>query len=420
MNKENRIILFFLFVAICAPIIQDLLKGIGFNELSVFVSYIDELFVVFLFIYTLFTKGIHHQKVITYAIIALYMVGLVSGGNSVFSWKVNILGAFNNLKSFLIFVCLSQYKFEMSDFKKFGYYFICFFPIIFLSYLIELFIPTFRSSVFDFGNQGLAYRRGFRCMGGIFPRYTHASLWGLVMYVLYSVYYTYEKKNFKRWFCLYMIVATIKVKDIIAVIMTFTIQKFSKINLVYVVIVGFLGIISMDVYEYLYPEHYALYFGEGADDSIRNIMNVTSIEIAFDYFPLGVGWGKFGSATSAQFYSEIYNKYGIEGLWGLNYESNHSFMQDNQFPMFLGETGFLGTFLFLFIVFKVFTPFLIGFFKKTSDPNYAMPACLFIYFIVCVMGKPVFVAVPHSFVIWGIAGMFYSIIKKQEKVYENT
>ena len=136
------------------------------------------------------------------------------------------------------------------------------------------------------------------------------------------------------------------------------------------------------------------------------------MRIANEFLPLGVGWGKFGSATSAQIYSEVYNNYGIEGLWGLNYETNHSFMQDNQLPMFLGETGYLGTILFFFILYYVFKPYLIGFFKNTRDCRFAMPACLFIYFFVCIMGKPVFVAVPHSFVIWGIAGMFYSISKQ--------
>lgn len=380
------------------------------DTLSTVASYIDEVFVIILLVYTMISKGFHKAKPLLLAIVSLYVVGLISGANSKFTWVVNSLGAFNNLKSFIVCLCFCQYTFSKNDFLNFGKKFVYFFPIIVLSYTVEFCIPSFRTAVLDFGNQGVSYRMGLRLLGGIFPTYTYASLWGLVMYILYAVYFPLGRViRFKRMFSAFMIFATIKVKDVIAFCLTNAILFSKKLKPYYILAFGVFAVMLFELYQILLPEHYNIYFGEDSDDAIRNIMNVTSIKIADNFFPLGVGWGKFGSATSAQIYSEIYNNYGIEGLWGLNYETNHSFMQDNQLPMFLGETGYLGTLLFFFILYYVFKPFIIGYFKNTRDFRFAMPASLFIYFLVCIIGKPVFVAVPHSFVIWGVAGIFYSI-----------
>lgn len=411
-SSENKWLLFWLFVAICGPIIQGLFRSIHMYAISTAASYIDEIFVIILLIYTMISKSFHKAKPLLLAIVSLYVVGLISGANSKFTWVTNSLGAFNNLKSFIVCLCFCQYTFSKKDFLNFGKKFIYFFPVIVLSYIVEFCIPSFRSAVLDFGNQGVSYRMGLRLLGGIFPTYTYASLWGLVMYILYTVYFPFGRViRFKRMFSAFMIFATIKVKDVVAFCLTNAILFSKKLKPYYILVFGIFAVMLFELYQFLLPEHYNIYFGEDSDDAIRNIMNVTSVKIADDFFPLGVGWGKFGSATSAQIYSEVYNNYGIEGLWGLNYETNHSFMQDNQLPMFLGETGYLGTLLFFFILYYVFKPFIIGFFKNTRDFRFAMPASLFIYFLVCIIGKPVFVAVPHSFVIWGVAGIFYSISK---------
>lgn len=97
-SSENKRLLNGLFFAICGPIIQGLLKSVHMDTLSTVASYIDEVFVIILLVYTMISKGFHKAKPLLLAIVSLYVVGLISGANSKFTWVVNSLGAFNNLK----------------------------------------------------------------------------------------------------------------------------------------------------------------------------------------------------------------------------------------------------------------------------------------------------------------------------------
>ena len=92
-------------------------------------------------------------------------------------------------------------------------------------------------------------------------------------------------------------------------------------------------------------------------------------------------------------------------------------MSDTFWPMIFGETGLLGTLVYLIILYKAFGLYVKGFLKDTSDKRYVMPAFFFIVFLGSSLGKPVFSGPPHSLVVWGIAGIFYSLCKKH---YVNT
>lgn len=408
---NNRNILILLFIGILSPIFlgwfQETIKN---SSLAFFASLIDELVVIILLCNTLISKRKVCNKIMIVLIFFLWVIGFISGFNSEFDYKVNFLGAFNICKSMILYWCLCQYSFSTKDIDLFTSKFTVLLPLLLISYIIELFYSGFRP-LLGFQVQGLSYRNGLRCLGGIFPRFTYASLFGLLYYIIYTKY-LFLKSSIKRSnFGLFMVVATLKIKDIFGIVVVYVCGKFKKIKPIYIIPLVLLGIAMVSAYEFFFPDHYNTYFGDDADGAVRNIMTYTGLRIVKDYFPFGVGWGKFGSATSAQYISEIYQQYGIEGLWGLDYNENHSFMQDTQWPMFLGETGFLGTLVFLIILYVAFSPYLKAFFNNTNDRNSVIPAMLFIYFIVVSIGKPVFVAVPHSYVLWGFAGIFYSKIK---------
>lgn len=412
-NKEmkNKAILNLLFLTILSPIILGWCQETFHSSLlaSVF-SLVDELFVLFLLVLTLVTKKTKCNKKTALLIIALWIIGLLSGANSKFNLLINLLGGFNVCKSMILYWCLCQYFFTNNEIDNFVKKITQLLPFIFVTYIIEFFFTGFRPFL-GFETQGLQYRNGLRCFGGIFSRFTYASLFGLLYYIIYTRFCLLKTSTKKSYFGIFMVTATLKIKDIFGIIIVYICSKFKKIKAIYIIPIFVMVISLTSAYEFFFPEHYNTYFGEDADGAVRNIMTYTGIKIVRDYFPLGVGWGKFGSATSAQYVSEIYQTYGIEGLWGLDYDGNHSFMQDTQWPMFLGETGFLGTFVFLTILYVAFSPYLKTFFNNTKDKISAIPAMLFIYFIVVSIGKPVFVAVPHSYVLWGFAGIFYNNIK---------
>ncbi len=84
------------------------------------------------------------------------------------------------------------------------------------------------------------------------------------------------------------------------------------------------------------------YFVDEADESARSALMQTSIQVANDHFPLGAGFGTYGSHYSQVVYSPLYYRYGLNEIWGLS-ESNSGFICDTFWPMILGQSGYLGT-----------------------------------------------------------------------------
>jgi len=95
------------------------------------------------------------------------------------------------------------------------------------------------------------------------------------------------------------------------------------------------------------------YLSEEAQFTIaRNLFYIKSVTIARDYFPFGVGLGRYGSYLSRMYYSPIYVKYGMSKIWGLSKKYPY-FINDTFWPMVLGESGFIGFFSYLVILFII-------------------------------------------------------------------
>lgn len=77
----------------------------------------------------------------------------------------------------------------------------------------------------------------------------------------------------------------------------------------------------------------------------RPALYVTSVQIMYDYFPFGSGFGSFATHASGAFYSEIYRDYEIDMVWGLS-EDFSPFVADTHFPS-LAQFGVVGLFLFV-------------------------------------------------------------------------
>jgi hypothetical protein len=67
----------------------------------------------------------------------------------------------------------------------------------------------------------------------------------------------------------------------------------------------------------------------------------SSQKIARNDFPLGVGFGRFGSYPSRTAYSAVYDQYELSGVYGLS-RLFPQFIDDTSWPSVLGETGVFG------------------------------------------------------------------------------
>ena len=74
---------------------------------------------------------------------------------------------------------------------------------------------------------------------------------------------------------------------------------------------------------------------------------------ANSHFPLGSGFGTFGSAEAAKNYSQLYIEYGFRGRWGMSPDYK-AFLHDNYWQSVIGQFGWIGFSLVVICYIRVF------------------------------------------------------------------
>ena len=120
--------------------------------------------------------------------------------------------------------------------------------------------------------------------------------------------------------------------------------------LVLVIILGMLpavlALLGPGIFEAVFGD-LELYYG-GDQLSARSRLTAGGAQIATEHFPLGVGFGRYASATAADYYSPEYTKLGFENIYGVGSGPEMGkYLNDTQWPALLGETGWLGTIAFV-------------------------------------------------------------------------
>lgn len=119
-----------------------------------------------------------------------------------------------------------------------------------------------------------------------------------------------------------------------------------------------------------------MYFGVGETVSINNVsedyiaramLYATSVDVFKDYFPFGSGFGSFASFTSGVYYSDIYAKYNIDGIAGIN-RNDYSYIADTYYPC-LAQFGVVGVLLYIsFFIYIIRKAYLL--YLKTKQEKY--------------------------------------------------
>lgn len=88
------------------------------------------------------------------------------------------------------------------------------------------------------------------------------------------------------------------------------------------------------------------YYVTGLDNEAmaRPMSYKTSLQILWDYFPLGPGMGSFACNGAWKFYSPLYYEYNLTSIWGLSPEGGF-FICDAYYPT-LAQFGVVGIFFF--------------------------------------------------------------------------
>lgn len=156
----------------------------------------------------------------------------------------------------------------------------------------------------------------------------------------------------------------------------------------------------------------ATYFDQSEGTAARTLMTRDSFFVALDYFPLGAGFGRFGSDTASEFYSPLYLERGYQNVWGLSERTGNAlFLTDTMWPAILGETGILGLLAFVIALVAIFRRLR----RLTADQEPIVRwmgltgiAWVFQYLLEST-GNPVFVSPPSYvplFLLVGLLGSF--------------
>ncbi len=129
----------------------------------------------------------------------------------------------------------------------------------------------------------------------------------------------------------------------------FALGRLTRRQRTWLVGVGLVGaltiaVVARDQLDLIIEDTIDNYLDADRDDQARFVMAYVGADLATSHFPLGVGLGRFGSAPSLTYYSEVYEQTGLANLPGFSSDPDEPhYMMDAYWQHLLGEVGWLGT-----------------------------------------------------------------------------
>ena len=417
-----------IFIVVDIILFQDSFSEI--IKLSI-INYIDELFIVFYFLYSLFKSKGRIPKValnLLVCTIGLFLLGIVFCLiNSSYDMFSLIMSGFLIIKFFILLSAIiikplgdSTRESIMKSIKILG-------VISIITGAINFIFP-------DIWTHLISYTYVYKRMGltSVMGLFIHAGQYGWFMLFVAIIYLSEYKAGMNnkgnKLFIIYSIAAilSLKVKVIISIFIIFFAYTYivgnKKINIKQLVIFIFVGLIIISCFGDLIYNTYKQYFTVNQGDmSARYALLNGSLKIMRDYFPFGVGFGKFASYYATQSYSEYYFIYGLSNVYGLKY-GNVFFGTDTFWPMIFGETGFIGTVIYISMLAYLIKNMKISIRKSRGIGKQYLYAVLgmfvFIQALVESTGEPIFNSSPQNIFIAISVGISISIIRSNYCVGE--
>lgn len=334
IKKYDKIILPVLFVY--ALFINPI------SQISIF-SYFDELFTFIFAFYCLMNvkEVFRYKRIICYAWILFLVIGLIS--SIIFQYQgifAVLMDSFAiNSKFIIVYLACYLYfiknkanvKNEIINCAK-----VIIIVLAFITVHDLIFNPIFPKAEFRY------FMYSYRLMFS-HPTYLAAAMSTLL------ILFGFDNKDNKN--IAYMIIASIigvftfRLKAVafiafywIVYIVVFILKK-EKL-LIQTIIVGVISsfVIAKDAIE-------GYFLVSAGKFSPRSIMLNDSIKLASNHFPLGTGFGSFGTTIADKFYSPLYYELGYQNFWGMGPE-NSMFLTDCFWPAVIAQTGYVGLIIF--------------------------------------------------------------------------
>jgi hypothetical protein len=143
----------------------------------------------------------------------------------------------------------------------------------------------------------------------------------------------------------------------------------------------------------------------------RPALYAGSVAIAIDQFPIGAGFGRYGSHISRVFYSPLYEELGLSRVYGLRPRSPIA-VTDTFWPMILGETGIIGLLAYAAFIMTLMARVWRAGQRAIVQRRRALYLGAFMAMILALVESlvaPTFVAPPVAYFTFAVAGVVVAI-----------
>lgn len=396
-------------VSLFVGTIQPFLPGIIYKNFSFF----DEFVILISFFVIFLYRFRFPQRRLVFFIFIYCIFGFASGLRHNVSISLMAKSFLLEIKGPILFIALSQLTIRKSHLVKIGKVFYVFFLLLLIATFFDLVFGLYWKTI---GRFLLSYRYGIYTPNAFF-HYPSDFGWAAAMYATFFA--TFGIPKYKKSFLLsiLMLISSLRLKEIVGVFLVFPFRN--RIFGVRYVVPGILLIVlSFYATKIIFPQHYSQYLGK--DTSARTVFYLTSIIIAKDNFPFGVGLGRFGGPISANPYSPVYYQYGITNINGLE-PDNPLMINDTFWPMILGESGVLGVVSYCAILWVIFDfLFKINTFSDSFDRKLVLfTRNIVVINLIGTIAKPLLTRPPSYFFVFGLVGLVVAYLRTKQKLNRN-
>lgn len=325
-----------------------------------FIQFVDELVSIFCLIYYInyFIKkkhGIIEKKEfkITISIVIITIIGIL--GALLYKYQTNILLIMKDFLSFFKYIftflgALYIFKNMSDDYKN---------ELLRTTGNILLFVTyiTFIFMIINtlYGVSGMTYeiRYGLRAFQFI---YEHAgnlnTITTFISIVFIGCIFRFGSSKYKIGLLLNVLIlfSTLRsrawiVAALILLLMYVYYIKKEKRNSKLIVV---LGIALAFFIAYGQIDAYFI----SSDRSPRSDLLKGGIQMMSEHFPMGTGFGTYGSNVASENYSVLYSKLGFQNYYGMS-PSNPIFLKDNFWPIVFSQFGFIGVIFYVYLLFNL-------------------------------------------------------------------
>ncbi|WP_345801557.1 hypothetical protein AAIB33_00205 [Microbacterium sp. AZCO] len=266
--------------------------------------------------------------------------------------SIALQGATLLAKCFVFAIAVAQVHWSVKDLGSLARAGFILAIVLIVTGLVNLAIPRPWTALL--GGSAVQFTAGIPALIGPFRQPAAFGRMAVIMAASILVYQFFVRSSWYGYVVAFLLaglsLVTFRVKSLVGLLVVSTglVLRAGRPLLLLViagVIPAALALIGPGLFLYVFGD-VDLYYGEGAV-SARSRLTAGGFEIAAGHFPLGVGFGRYGSATAADYYSPEYIRLGFQYIYGIGSGLGMGkFLNDTQWPALLGETGWLGTIAF--------------------------------------------------------------------------